>query len=73
MNNPLFDLVGRQLLLRMGFTPQQIEASLKAMRVQKQHLNHLQLDLLHPKVKLTCLHNLVKFVILPNQTRWLLL
>ena len=35
MNNPLFDLVGRQLLLRMGFTPQQIEASLKAMRVQK--------------------------------------
>jgi len=36
MNNPLFDLVGRQLLLRMGFTPQQIDASLKAMRVQKQ-------------------------------------
>lgn len=35
MNNPLFDLVGRQLLLRMGFTPKQIEASLKAMRVQK--------------------------------------
>jgi len=34
MNNPLFDLVGRQILLRLGFTPQQIEASLKAMQVQ---------------------------------------
>lgn len=36
MNNPLFDLVGRQILLRLGFTPQQIEASLKAMQIQKQ-------------------------------------
>lgn len=35
MNNPLFDFVGRQLLLRMGFTPKQIEASIKAMQVQK--------------------------------------
>lgn len=34
MNN-LADFVARQLLLRMGLTPQQIEASLKAMQVQK--------------------------------------
>ena len=34
MNN-FADFVARQLLLRMGLTPQQIEASLKAMRTQK--------------------------------------